>query len=711
MKILLISTAHNSLSQRLHLDLSPYHEVTIEYALSAHIMIEAVELSKPHLIVCPFLTVMVPKEVYEQYLTLVVHPGPPGDAGPSSLDWVLMGDDGTNADAESLLKKDASSAKGRSHWGVTVLQAIEEFDAGPVWAFEQFPINIDDQKVSKSSLYQGDITRAAMSACATAIGRIQAAAGRTAAPEADENARDALVGPHLKASPEYRTVSVTTHEPFQGGLTRALPLLKATQRDFDIKRHPAQIVSRRIRASDSQPGCLSTLFTPNLYLYGGIIEDGEHMATIATEPGTIIGTRNDAVCIKTVDGKGIWITHARRVKKKTDPALWPKSTAVPLLLELGILNARNLPQLLPSLQEDFSEATHSTFQEVYITYETLLNIHRVAYLTFGFYNGAMSTTQCYQTSAALRSILATHTKSSPLSAVVLLGGRRYFSNGIHLNVIEAADDPALESWVNINAINDVVLLLLDDFAAKGITTISAIRGNAAAGGVALAAAADLVIAGENVVLNPAYRTLGLYGSEYHTISYYGRTGQETATHLLRDMLPISTQEAKKIGLVDVVLPGYGEALDRAVREYTGTVISLGDKVGQWKEKLDISAPTIARARMQELGEMCKDFWSGRSIRYHSRRYNFVRKVKATKTPLRFAQHRRGSGDMDEEEGDAFDLVHTFAPAGVQTKRNVLAQSVKQSKLMALQLTEPTPALLNEKNLETVFSCYYNSQAT
>ena len=39
---------------------------------------------------------------------------------------------------------------------------------------------------------------------------------------------------------------------------------------------------------------------------------------------------------------------------------------------------------------------------------------------------------------------------------MLLGGRSFFSNGIHLNVIEAARDSAAESWANIHAIDDLV---------------------------------------------------------------------------------------------------------------------------------------------------------------------------------------------------------------------------------------------------------------
>lgn len=43
-----------------------------------------------------------------------------------------------------------------------------------------------------------------------------------------------------------------------------------------------------------------------------------------------------------------------------------------------------------------------------------------------------------------------------IKTIVLLGGRGSFSNGIHLNVIQAAKDPSRESWNNINAINEVV---------------------------------------------------------------------------------------------------------------------------------------------------------------------------------------------------------------------------------------------------------------
>jgi hypothetical protein len=159
-------------------------------------------------------------------------------------------------------------------------------------------------------------------------------------------------------------------------------------------------------------------------------------------------------------------------------------------------------------------------------------------------------------------------------------------------------------------------------------------------------------------LNPAYRGIGLHGSEYHSLSYSGRCGPSVATHILRAMKPMSPFEARSIGLVDHVFPGSGNVLDRRIRNHVAVVVKTGKPGRQlWKAKVDLSVPALARARAEELGEMAKDFWSSRSVRYHSRRFGFVRKVKATSTPLRFATHRRfGPHLLDEEERDEYDEV-------------------------------------------------------
>ncbi|KAF4988093.1 hypothetical protein FGRMN_9959 [Fusarium graminum] len=631
MKIFFLCTAHNSLSQQLHLKLSQTHTVTIEYALSDAVIIKAASIVHPDIIICPFLTTAVPSEVFSKYLTLIVHPGPPGDAGPSAIDWVLMGDDGAVSDSTELLQAQAWSNTGRSHWGVTVLQAVAEMDAGPVWAFEQFEIDIDAPGTTKSTLYRGPVTKAAITATMTALDRINSAAYRnpdlsTTAPISQDSSLHVCGGDisvHLLTSPTFKVFSATHQKPFLG---------------------------------DSQPGCLTKVFGGvNLYVYGGIIEAGRDTDCEST-PGQIIGCRDGAICVATCDGLGIWITHIRRVKREVDTLLWPKVPTFTGLLDLGLVDESVLNEV-GSLRQlpGWSRATWPTLQDVWVDFAPGVDRSSVAFVYFEFYNGAMSTSQCSKLIEALEFVASHET----LKAVVLMGGDSYFSNGIALNVIEAHYDPSAESWRNINRIDDVVHMLLHVFPRQNVTTVAAMRGNCAAGGVALATACDVVIASSDSVLNPAYLALGLYGSEYHSLSYTGRCGTQGARQVLRDMLPLWAYQARELGLVDQVLSGSGTALDARVRRWVQEVMLAIYKPPAWKSHVDVSLTGLASARTLELSEMAKDFWSARSKRYSSRRRDFVRKVKPDRTPLRFATHRTHDGELDEEETDSFDDIAMF----------------------------------------------------
>lgn len=732
MKILFICTAHNSLSQRLSLALSSYHNVTIELAISEEAMISAAALARPELIICPFLTTFVPKQIYETYLTLIIHPGPPGDAGPSSLDWVLMGDDGSIDDPEQCLShlKTAPCEAGRTHWGVTVLQADEEFDAGPVWAWDQFPIDIDQPGLTKSAIYRGAITRAAVTATLAAITRItNAASVARQNPTCTYNKTACRhYSPSMTIDPSFGERCVSNNMPFQGGKLHHRPLLKAADRDFNVTQHTAQQISRRIRCGDSQPGVLTKLLGPNMYVYGGIIDEAVgqfNKKPIKIGSADILAIRDEAICIATCDQKGIWITHVRRPKSKKDQSLWPKVPATLGLTQLGLLDAKMVHQLQCPLSDDWSLSSTSTLQQVWVDFKTDTNKKTAAYLHFDFYNGAMSTTQCARLIDAMDYIIARSSTEDPVHAVVLMAGS-YFSNGIALNVIENSSDPATESWLNINRIDDVVRYLLYDFPSHGILTFAAIRGNAAAGGVALATACDFVIAGSDVVLNPAYRALGLHGSEYHSISYTARCGKKKATEILRAMKPMSASQAQKIGLVDYVFPGSGTELDERIKYHVSLLLKPGVlQQGYWKAGVDLSATSLDKARDTELSEMRKDFWGPRAERYHTRRFNFVRKAKATHTPLRFATHRRRSPNgivvFDEEELESFDDVEYY-------QRQALSKSLEHDNKDAAAAAEgddsststlPAPLTpiiddavdfipfpTNERKMSTVFLCYY-----
>lgn len=79
----------------------------------------------------------------------------------------------------------------------------------------------------------------------------------------------------------------------------------------------------------------------------------------------------------------------------------------------------------------------------------------MGYRHFAFYNGAMSSSQCGRLREAYLAA-----SQSDVRVVVLMGSSDFWSNGIHLNLIEHAASPADESWRNINAMNDLVRIII-----------------------------------------------------------------------------------------------------------------------------------------------------------------------------------------------------------------------------------------------------------
>jgi len=146
MRILLLTHAFNSLTQRLGAELQKRgHETSIEFDIADSVAEEAVALFKPDLIVAPYLRRAIPESIWKRHVCLVVHPGIVGDRGPSALDWALQ--------------------EGEAEWGVTVLQAEAEMDAGPIWATVGFPL----REAKKSSIYRNEVTQAAVTAVLAAV--------------------------------------------------------------------------------------------------------------------------------------------------------------------------------------------------------------------------------------------------------------------------------------------------------------------------------------------------------------------------------------------------------------------------------------------------------------------------------------------------------------------------------------------------------------
>jgi putative two-component system hydrogenase maturation factor HypX/HoxX len=90
LRILFLVSSHNGLSQRALVALTELgHEVTVAIVDSAAEMQAAADEHRRDLIICPFLKKLIPESVWSKHRCLIVHPGPVGDRGPSSLDWAI----------------------------------------------------------------------------------------------------------------------------------------------------------------------------------------------------------------------------------------------------------------------------------------------------------------------------------------------------------------------------------------------------------------------------------------------------------------------------------------------------------------------------------------------------------------------------------------------------------------------------------------------
>jgi putative two-component system hydrogenase maturation factor HypX/HoxX len=561
--ILFLVSAHNSLSQRAQIELTEQgHRVAVAVVDTAPAMEAAVAAHPPELIACPFLKTMIPESVWSKHRCLIVHPGPMGDRGPSSLDWAIE--------------------LGMDEWGVTVLEATGDVDGGDVWATRTFRLPAD---AGKSSLYRHEVRRAAVEALAEAINKI--VAGDSAPEQVGEG------DPRLPGRPR--------------------PLLKQDVRAIDWSADTTATVLRKIRAAEGHPGVLDTIEGTEFFLFGAHRE-----RSLRGLPGEPIAQRAGAICRATVDG-AVWITHLKqRDDQDRAPFKLPATRALALAgheLELPELPSPILAS--PSGQHTFHE----------IAYRESAG---VGYLYFDFYNGAMSTEQCRRLHEAY--LFAC---SRPQTRVLaLMGGRDFFSNGIHLNVIEAADDPAGESWRNLNAINDIVRAIVE---TESHVVVSALAGDAAAGGVPLVLAADYVVAREDVVLNPYYQHMGgLFGSEYWTYLLPRRVGAGLADRLTSaPFTALGTDEAVEIGLLD-------DAFGATVEAFRGGVRCLGERlardlhVDRWLEGKrrrrlhDERIKPLAAYRTEELARSHACFF-GEDRSYHEARSRFVRKQATGET--------------------------------------------------------------------------------
>ena len=541
-RVLLLASGVNSLTQRVMVDLSDAGYDIMVSAVSNQVEIQAAfDRTQPDVVVAPYLKKAIPECIWSVRPCLIVHPGVRGDRGPSSLDWAIH--------------------DGENRWGVTVLQANGDFDAGDVWAHDDFVV----RPASKSALYRHEVADAASQSVQRALLRYRQGNFRPC--------------PLDYSSPDIRG--------------RARAAMKQSDRSL-VWSASSEDITRKLRCSDGNPGVADEIGGEQCYLFGAHQDD-----YLNGPPGKIIAKRHGAICRATGDG-AVWIERLKRA----EPASLKLPAGMVLAADLG-----HVPEL-PVLPHEHRWGR--TYRD--IRYEEQ---QEVGYLYFEFYNGAMSTEQCRRLQAAFR-----WARQRPTKAIALMGGADLWSNGLDLTVIEAAPDPARESWRNINAMDDLVR---DIITTNSHLTCAAVAGNAGAGGAILALAADLVFCRAGIVLNPHYRTMHLYGSEYWTYLLPRRVGAAMAHELTERCQPLSAQTAKSIGLIDDALPGPLLDFRNSVRARLEALTSGTDYLDRLRRKrqqrqCDEESKPLEAYRHQELAHMQRDFTHPA---YHEARRRFL----------------------------------------------------------------------------------------
>jgi putative two-component system hydrogenase maturation factor HypX/HoxX len=523
------------------------HIVSVQFAINDKEMIEAVESFKPDIVFSPYLKKFIPKEIFLNVPTFILHPGIRGDRGHNALDHAIKDE--------------------KEEWGVVILKANEEFDGGEIYSEVRFKM----RDASKASIYRTEVADASLKAMRELFIHLE-----------DEN---------FKPTPQLQA-------PMHKYLTQE-------DRAIEWETDTTKEIIRKVRFSDSYPGVLDEFFGIKCYMFGVWQED-----RLRGKAKEVIAKRDGAICVGTVDG-AIWISHLTEVGKFKLQSTYVLKDKIKGVKEL------RLPLIF--------DMSYKTFYEI--------GSHRdgdVAYLCFNFHNGAMTSEQCIRLKYAFDYI------KEDAKVVVLIGAEEFFSNGIHLNVLEDSKKQGEDGWSNINAMNDVVKSII---FSDEVITVASLHKNAGAGGVFLALACDYIVASDATVLNPHYKTLGLSGSEYHTYSLPKRVGQEKAKELLEACLPLSTNKAKEIGMIDEVFTkeNYFDDLRSFASELVEDEDKYEDFIYDKQDYLEQNKEYINQCKEQELKVMHPEFWDEKS-EFHTLRHEFVYKVCPIKTPQRLKSY-------------------------------------------------------------------------
>jgi putative two-component system hydrogenase maturation factor HypX/HoxX len=558
MRILLLTHAFNSLAQRLFIELRERgHAVTVELDINDAVTGEAVELAAPDLVIAPFLKRAIAEAVWRRVPCFIVHPGIRGDRGPSSLDWALL-------DAEPV-------------WGVTVLQAEAEMDAGPVWASCEFPM----RDAAKSNIYRDEVTAAAVAAVLEAVDRFT-----------QGSFTPQRIGPAASVR------------------GRARPAMLQADRAIDWSCDTTARVLTKIRSGDGNPGVRDQMFDRTVHLY-----NAKPAAGLNGPPGAVLARSGPAIARATIDG-AVWIGHLR------EPA-----GEHPFKLPATQVLAREvagLPAVPVDTADGFGEIAYGEAGAVGI-------------LHFDFYNGAMGTEASRRLLAAYRMATERPTRVIVLLGgtefwsngmdLNLIESARSPADESWAN-INALDDLA-EAVVRTRS-HLTVAALGGNAGAGGVFLARTADLVWLRDGVVLNPHYKDMgnLFGSELWTYLLPRRAGAAAARNVTEARLPMGGAEAvALGLADDSIAVATRSAFTSAVV---------ARAEALAAEPGWSLRIAAKARL--RDADEAEKPLALYRTEELEQMRRNFY-GFDPSYHVARSNFVRKVAKSRTPVTIARHR------------------------------------------------------------------------
>ena len=155
--------------------------------------------------------------------------------------------------------------------------------------------------------------------------------------------------------------------------------------------------------------------------------------------------------------------------------------------------------------------------------------------------------------------LQTTTQDPKCRAIVITGAEGQFCAGGDVKGMKDANGPkAVERLSELQSVVKVIAT-----ATKPV--IAAVEGNAAGGGMALAAACDVVVAAQSAKFSGAATKIGLVPDMGAAWFLRNRMGVSAARYFLMSGKVIGAAEAKSLGLVEVLVED-GAALEAALAQ-------------------------------------------------------------------------------------------------------------------------------------------------